>query len=288
MTPQSTKFSPKIIGWELKHKDTFIYRAKSGSPILHLKFHHYANFHQTVQVVKKPSEVKIKKKGKNSFMVFNKKVRSKGQVILDRTVKIFPQIKYISSSEEWGMISDISGLTREKYQVQAKFWPVNSRIIQDIASENWFRTDNLKIWILNARRFIVEKITLVEKQKSRLGVIKALNDGVGDCDEFADILVTLARLKGIPCRRITGFFIRFPPVKAEPHAWTELYSPKLGWITIDLALGNVGHHNINYVVLKVEEFHSHRSDYSSRIDNATAVESEWIHIDPEIQPIFSD
>ena len=67
--------------------------------------------------------------------------------------------------------------------------------------------------------YLIQIIKHPEKQEKRLGADKAFLAGTGDCDEFIDLFITLARMRGIPCRRLTGYFIRNEKAEAEPHAW---------------------------------------------------------------------
>ncbi len=62
-----------------------------------------------------------------------------------------------------------------------------------------------------------------------------LETGAGVCQDFAHLLLGLLRLRGIPCRYVSGY-LHVPPVGDEPsqsHAWVEAYSPTLGWLAID-------------------------------------------------------
>jgi len=79
-------------------------------------------------------------------------------------------------------------------------------------------------------------------------IIDALTTGAGVCQDFAHILIALARKRGLPARYVSGYLV--PGKAAEPgasieeviggqasHAWTEIYIPDLGWIPQDPTLG---------------------------------------------------
>ncbi len=79
-------------------------------------------------------------------------------------------------------------------------------------------------------------------------IIDALTTGAGVCQDFAHILIALARNRGLPARYVSGYLV--PRKAAEPgasieeviggqasHAWTEIYIPDLGWIPQDPTLG---------------------------------------------------
>ena len=72
----------------------------------------------------------------------------------------------------------------------------------------------------------------------------------GDAASHAHIFAAAARHLGIPCRHVTGYFLRDRPAdprKAVPsasHAWAEAHVQGLGWIGFDSAAKKCpdGHH----------------------------------------------
>jgi len=79
-------------------------------------------------------------------------------------------------------------------------------------------------------------------------IIDALQTGAGVCQDFAHLLIAVARKSGLPARYVSGYLV--PRRTAEPgasieeviggqasHAWTEIYIPDLGWIALDPTLG---------------------------------------------------
>ena len=62
----------------------------------------------------------------------------------------------------------------------------------------------------------------------------AINQGKGVCQDFAHILISLARENSLPARYINGFLIE--DLNAQDHtthAWTEIYVKDLGWVAFD-------------------------------------------------------
>lgn len=62
-----------------------------------------------------------------------------------------------------------------------------------------------------------------------------LDHGKGVCQDFAHLLLGLLRLRGIPCRYVSGYLhvessAREP---AQSHAWVEVYSQRHGWLPYD-------------------------------------------------------
>ena len=59
--------------------------------------------------------------------------------------------------------------------------------------------------------------------------------GAGVCQDFTHLMLGLLRLRGIPCRYVSGY-LHVQPGDGEPaqsHAWVEFYSPTAGWIPFD-------------------------------------------------------
>ncbi|MEO0563359.1 MAG: transglutaminase family protein [Chloroflexota bacterium] len=67
----------------------------------------------------------------------------------------------------------------------------------------------------------------------------ALEKRLGVCQDFAHIMISLAREVGIPCRYVSGYLFHrresAGPRSAvdASHAWVEAYLPTLGWVGFD-------------------------------------------------------
>jgi hypothetical protein len=276
---------PKQRGWQLHHHEQLFFRASTGAPVIRLKFFHYPSYRQTVILNQPPADCKLRTKRDNTFFLFQQKVRTKGTISLERIISVYPQPSPAPADKKWGRISDIPWLLQRKYKQSFSYWPVGSSAIQDISQEHWFATDDLSTWVREASTYIAMKIKYPEKQDRRLGADQALRTRSGDCDEFTDLFITLARIRGVPCRRLTGYFIHQTNLEAEPHAWGEILSPTIGWIPVDIALRNIGNHTINYVISKIEEFNPSLLDYQI-VKQTTAVHYHWERPAPLITPLY--
>jgi len=272
-------------GWQLHHQEQLFIHANSGAPSIRLKFYHYPSYRQTVILNQPPVDCKLKHKRDNTFFLFQQKVRTKATISLERIISIYPNPSTVSPHTTWGRISDVPRALQRKYRQSFPYWPVDSEAIQDISQETWFSTDDLLTWVSAAYNYITMKIKHPEKQEKRLGADQALRTGTGDCDEFTDLFITLARIRGLPCRRLTGYFIHQTNNEAEPHAWAELFSQTIGWIPIDVALRNIGKHTINYVIRKIEEFNPVLLDFQI-LKQTSSVHYHWERPDPLITPIY--
>jgi len=272
-------------GWQLHHHEQVFIRANTGAPIIRLKFFHYPSYRQTVILNQPPVGCKLKTKRNNTFFLFQQKVRTKGTISLERIISIYPTPSTVSPYNSWGRISDVPRLLQRKYKQSFTYWPLSSPAIHDISQEHWFSTDDLSTWVHAANTYITMKIKYPEKQDKRLGADQALCTGSGDCDEFTDLFITLARIRGIPCRRLTGYFIHHTNNEAEPHAWAELFSQTSGWIPIDVALRNLGKHTLNYVIGKIEEFIPSLLDYQI-LRQTPGVHYHWEQPPPLVTPLY--
>jgi transglutaminase-like putative cysteine protease len=66
----------------------------------------------------------------------------------------------------------------------------------------------------------------------------ALSARKGVCQDFAHIMIALARKLRIPCRYVSGYLFHADPAKAAAaegasHAWVEALLPGLGWTEFD-------------------------------------------------------
>ena len=272
-------------GWQFHHQEHLFVRANIGAPMVRLKFFHYPSYRQTVKIIQSPIDCTLKTKGNNIFFLFQQKVRKKFTISLERTITVFPIPFSIPQNVEWGEISKIQQELRQKYKQSSHYWPVQSSLLQKVSQEKWFGDDDLFTWVKAIGYYLIQTIKHPEKQEKRLGAEKAFLVGTGDCDEFIDLFITLARMRGIPCRRLTGYFIRNEKVEAEPHAWGEILSPTLGWIPVDIALHNIGNHTIHYVIAKIEEFNPALSDYQI-LKPSASVHYQWERSIPLITPIY--
>jgi len=77
---------------------------------------------------------------------------------------------------------------------------------------------------------------------------EVLTAGAGVCQDFAHLLIGLARARGLPGRYVSGYLMPQEgargPQKVEQiaggrasHAWAEVLTPGLGWIGVDPTLG---------------------------------------------------
>lgn len=279
--------SQKLRGWQIYHQEKLFYQSNTGAPTIRLKFFHYPLYRQTVKIDKSPERCKLKIKEKNSYFVFQHQVGKKGLISLDRILTILPNPTFVNPNDDWGKISDFPQSLQLKYKQNSKYWPMQSNILKDISKEGWYEVDDLCCWVKSASCYVTSKIKHRENQQERLGADYAFFQGVGDCDEFTDLFITISRMRGIPCRRLTGYIImKKKGFYAEGHAWGEILSSKKEWIPIDIALNNIGNHRINYIILKIEEFNPALPDYEIKTKGSAMIHYRWEKPVPIVTPIY--
>ena len=63
---------------------------------------------------------------------------------------------------------------------------------------------------------------------------EALKLGKGVCQDFAHILISVARLNNLPARYVNGFLLEDTNSgENTTHAWVEIYIKDLGWVAFD-------------------------------------------------------
>jgi transglutaminase-like putative cysteine protease len=57
----------------------------------------------------------------------------------------------------------------------------------------------------------------------------------GVCQDFTHLMLALLRLRGIPCRYVSGYLHveRSAVEPSQSHAWIEFHSPSAGWVAFD-------------------------------------------------------
>ncbi len=63
------------------------------------------------------------------------------------------------------------------------------------------------------------------------GAEAALKTCTGDCGQYSELFIALARAAGIPARQQSGF--EFSPGNIGYHVWSEIYLPVYGWVPVD-------------------------------------------------------
>jgi transglutaminase-like putative cysteine protease len=93
--------------------------------------------------------------------------------------------------------------------------------------------------VLDLNAALYSKISYVPKSTNVDSPIDhALESRQGVCQDFAHIMIGLARRIGIPCRYVSGYLFhragdKTRSAEGATHAWVEALFPGLGWIGLD-------------------------------------------------------
>ncbi|MCS7109185.1 MAG: transglutaminase-like domain-containing protein [Candidatus Micrarchaeota archaeon] len=169
-----------------------------------------------------------------------------------------------------------------KYKKETKYIVINDEIIklsESFASQNLFDLYEMQKWIYNNIQYNssytdveITDITLVSMPSDWV-----LKKRTGVCDEFSNLLASLARAKGYPTRVIIGYV--YIDRKWIPHAWVEVFIPQYGWVEIDPT------HNqfMNLNALRVRT--GHGPDISSLQDSisATSRDAKGINLEENVE-----
>ncbi|MBU2360429.1 transglutaminase family protein [Loktanella sp. M215] len=67
---------------------------------------------------------------------------------------------------------------------------------------------------------------------------EALAGGAGVCQDHAHIMISAARVAGMPARYVSGYLLLDDRIDQDAsHAWAEVHLPTLGWVGFDVSNG---------------------------------------------------
>ena len=128
---------------------------------------------------------------------------------------------------------------RGMYCALQKYWEIDDEIIQEMSERMAEKTGDDESYARLAFDIVRDTVKLKTHLDERIGAARAVREKEGDCDEHADLFIALLRTVKIPARRIVGHVYRGKS-EPEPHAWSEIFLERKGWIPVDAALGNFG------------------------------------------------
>ena len=145
-----------------------------------------------------------------------------------------------------GMLKDFAP-DLDKYVTKEQYWQIDNPIVKAKAKELIKTEDTV---FTNAKRvydYIVSTFEYSQEKlakNERLGAVEALkNPKYVVCQEYADAYIAILRAGDIPAREYYGMTDAEELTSSEKnllHAWTEVYIPKYGWLTVDPTWGESG------------------------------------------------
>lgn len=137
-------------------------------------------------------------------------------------------------------INEIPATLGSYLKSEPMFWQVDHPNIK-AAAEGIVSPNNLELEVLRQTlSFVIKQLAypanVSESTLQRLGAVDALQKKVGVCMEYADLLLTLLRSKGIPTRAVYGDGIGSRverKLKGIGHQWVGVWFPERGWVPVD-------------------------------------------------------
>ncbi len=214
-----------------------IHSGKIESGFIKWALYGFSNHHLNPEVFEIQPKAKIRTEGeeKNTFAYFKISKLSAGDEFNFRCAIQFYtiplNIPLISFS-----FNEYPNQIITKYCSYSKYWPIYDKEIQKIAADLKKESKNdVKKFLKDTYKFVEKSVKLRENMNERLGASRALQEKIGDCDEFSDLFITILRAAKVPARRVVGIYIS--KNKHEFHAWTEVFIPHYNtFIPFDIAL----------------------------------------------------
>lgn len=128
-----------------------------------------------------------------------------------------------------GSLSEISSKF-DPYLKSLEYWQADHSIIQEAAEDAVGDETNSYLVAKSIIDFVTDRLSY-EIQAGRLGALQAYLKRKGDCSEYTDLSIALARASGLPARASYGW--GYQDNELVGHAWPEFYFPGVGWQPAD-------------------------------------------------------
>lgn len=134
------------------------------------------------------------------------------------------------SAWDVGSISEVPA-SLQGYLKQDDKWESESAALQQAAATAVGGETNVYLAAQAIENYVVAKLDY-QVQDERRGALWAFTNNKGDCSEYTDLSIALARAKKIPARAMYGWGY-YAAENLRGHAWLEYYFPGVGWLPAD-------------------------------------------------------
>lgn len=186
-----------------------------------------------------PAPDKIEKKQDGTYVIMNLNNFSGKKIVkISGEAQVRTYTLEIAQRINKNIDGELSPEDREKYLREELHIDTNSRLVRSVAKTKIPTATNDVDTVKNIFDFVVNNLRydIGELNKDK-GALAALQSGTGVCEEFADLFVTLCRVKGIPAKVVNGFDLPFQNDNFNDmqtgHAWAEVWFDQYGWVTFD-------------------------------------------------------
>jgi transglutaminase-like putative cysteine protease len=178
------------------------------------------------------SEVKIDKNGNKTAFYNLTGMGDKLDILLKYRLKVvgFKTKKVDAQGYEGEEIPDIYVLPEETIESDnPKIVALAESLCKDKASI-WDKTQAIYDYVRTNVTYSVNS--------EELGALYALENGTGNCSEFASLMMALCRAARIPARRTESFIYSYNAKTDDIwHSTVEVYMPSVGWVRMDPTVG---------------------------------------------------
>jgi transglutaminase-like putative cysteine protease len=153
-----------------------------------------------------------------------------------------PSIPDFTDNDDWGRLEQLIEVEDHWDMLAASHFARPSPELEDLAKEIGVtnRQDRPPLEILrDIATGVHQTFSYVKKSTSVNSPIEhALRSRKGVCQDFAHIMISLARNIGIPCRYVSGYLYQggedaLALADGATHAWVEAFLPEMGWVGFD-------------------------------------------------------
>ncbi len=136
------------------------------------------------------------------------------------------------SAADVGPISEVPA-SLQGYLKQDDKWESESAAIGQAAATAVTGGASANVYLAaeNISNYVVSRLDY-QIQADRKGALWAYSIGEGDCSEYTDLAIALARAAGVPARAMYGWGY-YEQENLRGHAWLEYYFPGVGWLPAD-------------------------------------------------------
>lgn len=120
------------------------------------------------------------------------------------------------------------------------------------------KSENIHATAANLYRWVADNIAYTGYSREAKGARYTLSKHQGDCTEFADLFVALARSVEIPARRVSGYLAHENSIlkPADYHDWAEFYENGV-WRIADAQQRHFDTRYSDYIAMRLYDHSSH-------------------------------
>ncbi|TMC22920.1 MAG: transglutaminase family protein [Chloroflexi bacterium] len=151
-----------------------------------------------------------------------------------------PELPAALSPDDWGRLDAMNAHDEYWDMLHASHFIQSSELLCDLMRELDVQRRDDPLTVLRGLNAAIYKHFEYVKKNTRVDspIDDALRIRKGVCQDFAHIMIALARELHIPCRYVSGYLFqeanrRDRSGSGATHAWVEALLPDLGWVGFD-------------------------------------------------------